>query len=292
MKVNGNGEIMLAGILWGTIGIFIWFMKRDGATAEWISFLRVFFSWLILLVFVGWRSGWTSMKVSPKIMVYCALLGLSVMAFIISFTAWPSPLSAYPSGRPAQRGDGVYGCLFGPLLSREDYAHEGHGPGHQYPGLHPGRDRRHAGAFGTIHMGAFLWHHGRPLLCPDRHYRETGRVRNGCLRHEPVELLLGCPLSPGLDPVAARSHDRVAGRFGPGLLLRPHTDRSGYILYYLGLQQIEDLSKVPVLASLETAAAVVLGMALTGDVLHLPNFVGIALIIGSQWLIGKCRHQP
>ena len=76
MKVNGNGEIMLAGILWGTIGIFIWFMKRDGATAEWISFLRVFFSWLILLVFVGWRSGWTSMKVSPKIMVYCALLGL------------------------------------------------------------------------------------------------------------------------------------------------------------------------------------------------------------------------
>ena len=51
MKVNGNGEIMLAGILWGTIGIFIWFMKRDGATAEWISFLRVFFSWLILLVF-------------------------------------------------------------------------------------------------------------------------------------------------------------------------------------------------------------------------------------------------
>ena len=46
----------------------------------------------------------------------------------------------------------------------------------------------------------------------------------------------------------------------------------GYILYYLGLQQIEDLSKVPVLASLETAAAVVLGMALTGDVLHLPNF--------------------
>ena len=63
----------------------------------------------------------------------------------------------------------------------------------------------------------------------------------------------------------------------------------GYILYYLGLQKIEDLSKVPVLASLETAAAVVLGMGLTGDVLHLPNFIGIALIIGSQWLIGKCR---
>ena len=65
----------------------------------------------------------------------------------------------------------------------------------------------------------------------------------------------------------------------------------GYILYYLGLQQIEDLSRVPVLASLETVAAVILGMGLTGDILHLPNLVGIAFIIASQWLIGKNRHD-
>lgn len=64
----------------------------------------------------------------------------------------------------------------------------------------------------------------------------------------------------------------------------------GYILYYLGLQQIDDLSKVPVLASLETAAAVILGMSLTGDILNLINFLGIALIIASQWLIGKSRR--
>ena len=28
MKVNGNGQVMLAGILWGTIGIFIWDMEK------------------------------------------------------------------------------------------------------------------------------------------------------------------------------------------------------------------------------------------------------------------------
>ena len=74
MKVNGNGQVMLAGILWGTIGIFIWYMEKAGASVEWISFLRVFFSWLILVAFVGWRNGLASMKVTPKIMVYCALL--------------------------------------------------------------------------------------------------------------------------------------------------------------------------------------------------------------------------
>lgn len=76
MKVNGNGQVLMAGILWGTIGIFIWYMEKAGASVEWISFLRVFFSWLILLAFVGWRSGWASMKVSPKVMAYCALLGI------------------------------------------------------------------------------------------------------------------------------------------------------------------------------------------------------------------------
>ena len=76
MKVNGNGQVMLAGILWGTIGIFIWYMERAGASVEWISFLRVFFSWLILVAFVCWRNGPASMKVKPEIMAYCALLGL------------------------------------------------------------------------------------------------------------------------------------------------------------------------------------------------------------------------
>ena len=67
MKVNGNGQVMLAGILWGTIGIFIWYMEKAGASVEWISFLRVFFSMAHLSGLVGWRNGPSSMKVTPKI---------------------------------------------------------------------------------------------------------------------------------------------------------------------------------------------------------------------------------
>lgn len=97
----------------------------------------------------------------------------------------------------------------------------------------------------ALSMGA-LWHHGRPLLCPDRHYRETGRVRNGCLRHEPVELLLGrlCLLVWILWQQGAMTVSPAVLGLGFFYALIPTV--LGYILYYLGLQQIEDLSKVPV----------------------------------------------
>lgn len=293
MKVNGNGEIMLAGILWGTIGIFIWFMKRDGATAEWISFLRVFFSWLILLVFVGWRSGWTSMKVSPKIMVYCALLGLichgiynifyslavtsigvSLSAVLLNvatvFTAVFSALFFREKITPMKGMAlviNILGCILavtGGTLGLSALSIWG-----LFYGIMAGLCYAltaiigKLAGYGTDAFVMSLWSYFWAALC----LLVWILWQQGAMTVSPAVLGLG---------------------FFYALILTV----LGYILYYLGLQQIEDLSKVPVLASLETAAAVVLGMALTGDVLHLPNFVGIALIIGSQWLIGKCRHQP
>ena len=43
MKVNGNGEIMLAGILWGTIGIFMDYEKRRRYGRMDQLFARLFF---------------------------------------------------------------------------------------------------------------------------------------------------------------------------------------------------------------------------------------------------------
>lgn len=87
--------------------------ERDGATAEWIA-LRVFF----VAYPIGLRRLAKRLDLDEsiaKIMVYCAfLLGLICHGIYNIFTAWPSPLSAYPQRRPAQRGDGVYGCLFRP----------------------------------------------------------------------------------------------------------------------------------------------------------------------------------
>lgn len=291
VKVNGNGQVLMAGILWGTIGIFIWYMERAGATIEWISFLRVFFSWLILLAFVGWRSGWASMKVSPKVMAYCALLGIichgiynifyslavttigvSLSAVLLNaatvFTAVLSAILFSERITPMKGlalGINVLGCILAVTGGTLDIASlslwglfDGLMAGLCYAltaiiGKVAGHD---ADAF-VMSLWSFFW----AALC----LLGWTLWQQGSLLMTPT--LLGLGFFYALIPTVL-----------------------GYILYYLGLQQIEDLSRVPVLASLETVAAVILGMGLTGDILHLPNLVGIAFIIASQWLIGKKRR--
>lgn len=291
MKVNGNGQVMLAGILWGTIGIFIWYMEKAGASVEWISFLRVFFSWLILVAFVGWRNGWASMKVTPKIMVYCALLGLichgiynifyslavtsigvSLSAVLLNvatvFTAVFSALFFQEQITPLKGlalAINIVGCILavtGGTFDLSVLSLWGLGCGIM-AGLCYGLTAiiGKVAGYGTDAFVMSLWSFFWAALC-----------------------LLGWILWQGGPMVMTPSV------LGMGFFYALIPTVLGYILYYLGLQQIDDLSKVPVLASLETAAAVILGMSLTGDILNLINFLGIALIIASQWLIGKSRR--
>lgn len=288
MKTGGNGAVLLAGILWGTIGIFIWYMERAGASVEWISFLRVFFSWLILLAFVWWRSGPASMRVSPKVMACCALLGLichgiynifyslavtsigvSLSAVLLNvatvFTAVFSALFFHEKITPVKGlalGLNVAGCILAVTGGTFDFAAFslwglscGLMAGLCY-GLTAiiGKAAGHGADAFVMSLWSFFW----AALCL------FGWLlwQQGAIVMTPV--MLGLGFFYALIPTVL-----------------------GYILYYLGIQQIENLSRVPVLASLETAAAVLLGMILTGDVLHLPNFFGIGLIILSQWMMGK-----
>lgn len=291
VKVNGNGQVMLAGILWGTIGLFIWYMERAGATVEWISFLRVFFSWLILLAFILWRSGWASMKVSPKIMAYCALLGLICHGIYNIFYSLAVTSIGVSLSTVLLNVATVFTALLSALFFSERIT--------PLKGL--ALMINIAGCIlaitgGSLDLAALsLW----GLFC--------GIMAGLCYA---LTAIIGKVAGHGTDafvmslwsffwaalcllawtlwlqgPMIVTAHVLGLGFF---YALIPTV--LGYILYYLGLQRIEDLSRVPVLASLETAAAVILGMSLTGDILHLPNFVGIAFIIGSQWLIGKSRQ--
>lgn len=55
----------------------------------------------------------------------------------------------------------------------------------------------------------------------------------------------------------------------------------GYLLYYKGVQKIKETSKVPVLASIETVVAAVLGLAVYGEQLGVFNIAGILLVLCS-----------
>ena len=53
----------------------------------------------------------------------------------------------------------------------------------------------------------------------------------------------------------------------------------GYLLYYQGVQRIRESSKVPVIASVETVTAALLGVLVLGEQLSLIHYLGIAVVL-------------
>ena len=55
----------------------------------------------------------------------------------------------------------------------------------------------------------------------------------------------------------------------------------GYLFYYQGVQQIRESSKVPVIASMETVTAAVLGVLVLGEKLTILHYLGIVVVMAS-----------
>ena len=55
----------------------------------------------------------------------------------------------------------------------------------------------------------------------------------------------------------------------------------GYLLYYQGVQQIQESSKVPVIASMETVTATILGVLVLGERLTGLHYLGIVVVMVS-----------
>ena len=75
-KNSGYLLVYSAGILWGTIGLFVKQMELEGSSPIETAFLWVFFAFLILLVICICRGGWRSLRADSRTLFICALLGI------------------------------------------------------------------------------------------------------------------------------------------------------------------------------------------------------------------------
>ena len=60
-----------------------------------------------------------------------------------------------------------------------------------------------------------------------------------------------------------------------------------YAIYFLGVQKIRDNSIVPVIASVETVVAALLGVLLFREIPDLVNILGILLVLSSIYLLSR-----
>ena len=65
----------------------------------------------------------------------------------------------------------------------------------------------------------------------------------------------------------------------------------GYIVYYAGISKITETSRIPVLASVETVVAAVIGLIIFGQSLGLAKIAGIALVLCSIAIM-NAKQKP
>lgn len=286
MRFHNNNQgavlIFVTGCLWGSIGLFIRLMSDAGASAALISFLRVAFAFVILAVVTVARSGISAFRVSGRTLLFSAALGLVCHGIYNVFYSWAVTLAGVTVSAVLLRIAPVFTAIISVLCFQEKIT------------------RRKCFALAINVIGCVLAATGghfdgallslTGILC--------GVAAGLCYA---LSAIFGRLAGENSDPFVVSTYSYLFAAVFLGMFLRPwaqpiHVTPAilglgflyaliptaiAYLLYYRGLQQIRESSRVPVLASMETVVAAVIGGLVLGEELSLARYLGIAVVMAS-----------
>ena len=281
--------IMLSGILWGTIGLFVKVLDAKGSTSEYTTFMRMTFAFLLLLVITLVKDGAGAFRIGRRTMLSCMLLGfvsmslnnlcytnavsrlgMSLAAAILYmapiFTSIQSKLLFHEKigkNKLIALAFNVLGCVLaatGGRLSLE---------GVSVMGLLFGIGAAFAYSTQNI-FGRLATDEASPFVVATYNFFFAAVFT----------LVVARPFSTMKDP------------FDPqiliwGLLFGLIPTNIAYLLYFAGIQGLKETSKVPVFCSLELVVATILGGLLFNEDLPLVSLAGTAMILVSIMLMNR-----
>ncbi len=284
--------IFLAGILWGTIGIWATLLGRFGMDAMQTAFYRLLSATVILFfVLLIKGRGVRYFRISRQGLLSCALIGLisqaaynyaymyavqSVGVSVAAVLLYTSPIFAALISRIALKETmmprkilaiavNILGCIITVT-----------GGSSLGAGLHP------AGI--AMGIAAGLAYGVMPILS------RIGADREEAYTASFYGLAIGT-LALGLVSRPLRAGNLIFSRdvflvlLGFGLV----PSALAYILYFGGLGKVKETSKVPVICSVETVAAAVFGHFLFREPFTLRKVVGISLVLLSILILNQNR---
>ncbi|MBQ9045565.1 MAG: DMT family transporter [Oscillospiraceae bacterium] len=287
---TGAGLILGAGILWGTIGLFVKQLNACGASPELTSFLRVALAGVIMAVLGVCKKGFGCFRIGKKSLLACALLGVichgvyNVLRSIAILRAGVAVSTVLLNVAPVV----TLLCsasLFGERLTAEKYA-----------------------AVTLCICGCVL-----ASVSGDLSAVSVSVIGLLCALVSGVcygmTAIFGKLAGDGEDPITISIYSYLFAAVFLGLWLRPWNglpavSRSvltwsalyallptalGYLLYYRGVQLIRNSGKVPVIASVETVVAVVLGAAVYGETISAMRLGGITLVLCAIIMMNTTR---
>ena len=281
--------IMLSGILWGTIGLFVKVLDAKGSTSEYTTFMRMFFAFLLLFAITLVKEGIGSFRIGRSTLISCALLGFVSMSLNnLCYTNAVSRLGMSLAAAILYMAP-IFTSIQSKLLFHEKI----------------GRSKLIALAFNVL--GCVLAATGGRLSLEG--VSVIGLLFGiGAAFAYSTQNIFGRLATDEASPfvvatynfffaavftlVVARPFSTIGDPFEPqlliwGLLFGLIPTTIAYLLYFAGIQGLTETSKVPVFCSLELVVATVLGGLLFNENLPPASLAGTAMILISIMLMNR-----
>lgn len=285
---KGYLQVFLAGILWGTIGLFVTDMSHNGASSALTSFLRIFFAFLILLVITVFKFGWKSLIIPKRDLLSCALLGLICQGIYNIFYSYAVVMTGVTISAVLLNVAPVFTALVSYVLFSEKITWiKGTALVINVIGCSLAATSGHISS-GAVSLIGILFGVAAGFC-----YSLTaiiGRIAGSKINAFVVStysyffaaVFLAVFMKPWNMSFYIEKEVWIIG-----FLYALIPTAIGYLLYYMGVQKIRESSKVPVIASVETVVAAVLGMLVYQEQIRGMNFLGILLVMGSVVLMNQ-----
>lgn len=268
--------VFTAGLLWGTIGIFVKTLASLGANSSQICTMRMTFAFAVMFVLNMLKNGRAALNVDRKGLFLCAGLGIiSHGIFNICYTA-----SIRINGMGIACVMMYTAPVFTAVASRIFFDEK----------------------FSLKKILALLVNMAGSVLTV------TGGQISGSLNWAGILAGLGSGFCYGMaavfgkgagsraDAVTVSAYSYFFGAVFLLCALRPEIPSDAkmiwigflyaliptslaYVLYYIGLGKVRETGKVPVIASIEPVTAVAIGYLFYGEGLKAANFIGIAIVL-------------
>lgn len=287
MKTEQNRGYLLilaAGALWGTIGFFATLLANLGMKAGPVAFFRVLSSTVMLaLVLLIKGKGISLFRISRRGLFSCMLIGVVSQAFYNVCYMNTIEQNGMATAAVFLYTSPVYVALLSRLFFREPLT------GNKILAIVMNIVgcvlTVTGGVFSEMRISAFGLVMG--LLAGFTYALLPILSRTGASEENPYTaafygqlfgaLMLFFLIRPYQNPGTEFTWQIILVLIGFGLI----PSALAYIVYYGGMSRITETSKVPVIASVETVVAAVIGLVAFGQTLGAVKILGIALVLCS-----------
>lgn len=286
--------VLAAGSLWGTIGLFATLLSNMGMSAGPVAFFRVLSASIMLaLILLVKGRGVSLFRVSRRGLISCMLVGfISQALYNVCY------MNTIEQGGMATAAVFLYTSpVYVALISRVFF--------------HEPLTRNKIIAIIINIAGCILTVTGGDFS--DMKISGFGIIM-GIMAGFTYALLpiLSRTGADDEDPFSAAFYGQAFGALLLFFLIRPYNgigtaftlpmllvfigfgivpSAMGYIVYYAGLSRITETSIVPVLASVETVVAALIGLIVFGQALSITKIVGIALVLISIAIMNRKKNN-